>query len=251
LSPRREGVIASLEVSNLPLNPDEISTHLLNLILTLNPVDFSILATHHYDSLGIAMNGSLRCIALTGMGNTAHPVILTISSLFASTNDHHCTPLYNSLFKTHDKPIADLQALVPFKGVLHHIPKAALLPPYLYLLILDRSWSTPHDLLHAVIKIIASLVPPTPSITNDTPADDIKDPDTAITKDKDNDGAAPPPPSTPEQEIEMEQTDPPTAAPVTPARTNPQSILIGPTSATSPPSSTPSGATLAQPFAIG
>jgi hypothetical protein len=230
LEASREGVIASLEVSNLPLDADEISTRLLNLksspssiILTLNPVDFSILATHHHDSLGLAMNGSLRCIALTGMGNTAHPVILTMSSLFASTEDHHCTPLYDSLLETHDKPIADLQALAPFEGVLHHIPKAVVLPPCLYPLILDRSWSTPHELLHATIKIIASLMPSTPPITDNTPDDDIVDPDAAsVNDDDDAEVAPPPPPSTPEQENEdPNQDNPPAAVQITPARTNP------------------------------
>jgi hypothetical protein len=112
LKASREGVIASLEASNQPLMQDKISTCLLTLksspssiILTLNPVDFSITATHHHDSLGLAMNNSLCCITLTGMGIQAHPVILYINDLFISTTNAHPTPLYDSFLDTHDKPI--------------------------------------------------------------------------------------------------------------------------------------------------
>jgi hypothetical protein len=208
LEASREGVIASLEASNQPLTQDETATRLLTLksspssiILTLNPVDFSITATHHHDSLGLAMNGSLCCIALTGMGTQAHPVILYMNDLFMSTTNPHPTPLYDSLLDTHDKPIEDLMALVPFEGVLTHVPKAIILPPCLYPLALDRTWTTAHELLHAAIKIIASLLPPPPPPAEDgdhvmeeiTDPDDDEDPPLV----QEDPNAAPAPPDNP------------------------------------------------------
>jgi hypothetical protein len=185
LEASREGVITSLEASNQPLTQDEISTRLLSLksspssiILTLNPVDFSITATHHHDSLGLAMNGSLCCVALTGMGPQAHPVILHMNDLFMSTEDTHPTPLYDSLLDTFDKPLDDLTALVPFDGVLSHIAKAVVLPPCLYPLVLERTWSTAQELLHATIKLISTLLPPTPPVEDDDHVmEEITDPD--------------------------------------------------------------------------
>jgi hypothetical protein len=198
LEASRAGVIASLEASSLPLTPEETASRMMTLksspssiILTLSPVDYSITATHHHDSLGLSVNGSLRCIALTGMHSQAHPVILAMGHLFSSTEDTHCTPLYDVMLETADKPISHLKGLQPFEGVRSHIPKAVLLPPCLYPLALDRTWSSAHELLHAAIKLIAALLPPppptpTPDINDEAVVDEIEDPDT-------NDDPVPPP----------------------------------------------------------
>jgi hypothetical protein len=45
------------------------------------------MATYHHDSLGLSVNGSIHCIALTGMHSQAHPVILVMDHLFASTKE--------------------------------------------------------------------------------------------------------------------------------------------------------------------
>jgi hypothetical protein len=172
----------------MPLTPDELSTRLMalksspsSIILTLSPVDFSITATHHHDSLGLSVNGSLRCIALTGMQAQAHPVILAMDDLFSSTEETHCTPLYDVMLETATKPISILKDLKPFEGVRSHIPKAVLLPPCLYPLALDRTWTSAHELLHAAVKLIASLRPsPTTPPNQGNPiniVDDIEDPD--------------------------------------------------------------------------
>jgi hypothetical protein len=67
-------------------------------------------------------------------------------------------------------------ALVPFEGVLSHIPKAIILPPCLYPLALECTWATAYELLHAVIKIVATLLPPLAE-DNDHVMEEITDPD--------------------------------------------------------------------------
>jgi hypothetical protein len=128
----RAGVISPFEVSSMPLTPDKMSSHLMSLkspssiILTLGPVNFSITMTHHHGSLGLSVNGSLHCIALTGMHSQAHPVILAMNHLFASTKGTHCIPLYDVMLETANKLLSILKNLQPFKGVRNYTPKAVL-----------------------------------------------------------------------------------------------------------------------------
>jgi hypothetical protein len=145
----------------MPLTPDKISSHLMSLkspssiILTLNPVNFSITMTHHHGTLGLSVNGSLHCIALTGMHSQAHPVILAMNHLFASTKETHCISLYDVMLETANKLLSILKNLQPFKGVRNYThqscpPTCLFLPscPQLYMVLSTLAASCSHQTHH-------------------------------------------------------------------------------------------------------
>jgi hypothetical protein len=103
------------------------------------------------------MNGSLKCIALTGFSSQAFPVYIDLDRLLSKTPDAVPTPSLDTLMSFHNKPIDDLIALNPTNDWNNtQVRRAIVLPPSLYTTVLDEPWDNSMELLHRTIKLIAS-----------------------------------------------------------------------------------------------
>jgi hypothetical protein len=172
LEEHRETIIKCLTADSYPLTPEDKALRLLHLksspttiILTLDPVHKTIVATHNHDSMSHVTNNSMKCIALTGFESQAVPIYLDLNRLLSKTTDPIRTPSLDTLMTFHDKPIADLSDLTPTddwnETTIH---RAIVLPPSLYTIVMDTTWDSTTDLLHKVIKLIATFK----DKTNDT-----------------------------------------------------------------------------------
>jgi hypothetical protein len=151
-----------LHSDHYPLTGEDTALCLMNLkssptttILTLNPVNRNITATHHHDSIGLSLNGTMKCIALTGFEDQAFPVYLDLDRLLSKTQETLRTPSLDVLMALHDKTIDDVKNLNPsVDWNLTNVHRAVVLPPSLYASVLDQPWDSNEDLLLRMIKLI-------------------------------------------------------------------------------------------------